>query len=135
MKPFGDIVGECWKTHKQEGTKMKGGRVVPNCVPKNEEAQVDEGAPYTVNVADKIGNTPAYRNFKKGMKNKLTGDPLYKAGVGLDIKAHYDWKSDFENVEEALKGKKLDVQETGVRNKIEINPELKTEDAKAPVKK
>ena len=134
MKSFGDIVGECWKTHKQQGTKMKGGKVVPNCVPKNEEAQVDEGAPYTVNVADKTGNTPAYQNFKKGMKNKLTGDPLYKAGVGLD-KAHYDWKTDFGNVEEALKGKKLEVQETGVKNKIEINPELKTEAAKAPVKK
>ena len=47
-------------------------------------ASVEEGAPYTVNRADKIGNTPAYQNFKKGMKNKLTGDPLYKAGVGLD---------------------------------------------------
>ena len=40
-----------------------------------------------MNVADKKGNTPAYQNFKKGMKNKLTGEPLYKAGVGLD-KAH-----------------------------------------------
>jgi len=48
---------------------------------------VNEGAPYTVNKADKTGNTPAYQNFKKGMKNKLTGEPLYKAGVGLD-KAH-----------------------------------------------
>ena len=36
---------------------------------------------------------------------------------------------------EALKGKKLEVQETGVKNKIEINPEIKTEAAKAPVKK
>ena len=48
---------------------------------------VEGGAPYTVNVADKKGKTPAYQNFKKGMKNKLTGEPLYKAGVGLD-KAH-----------------------------------------------
>jgi hypothetical protein len=33
----------CWDTHKQVGTKMKGGKVVPNCVPKNEEAeQIDE---------------------------------------------------------------------------------------------
>jgi len=75
MKSFGDIVGECWKTHKQVGTKMKGGKVVPNCVPKN------------------------------------------------------------ESVEEAVKSPKLDVKETGVKNKIEINPEIKTEAAKAPVKK
>ena len=26
----------CWDTHKQVGTKMKGGKTVPNCVPKNE---------------------------------------------------------------------------------------------------
>ena len=50
---------------------------------------VEGGAPYTVNVADKSGNTPAYQNFKKGMKNKLTGKPLYKAGVGLE-KASYE---------------------------------------------
>ena len=29
-------VEECWSTHKQVGTKMKGGKQVPNCVPKNE---------------------------------------------------------------------------------------------------
>ena len=28
----------CWDTHKQVGYKMKGGKRVPNCVPKNEEA-------------------------------------------------------------------------------------------------
>ena len=33
----------CWDTHKQVGTKMKGGKVVPDCVPKNEETeQIDE---------------------------------------------------------------------------------------------
>ncbi len=132
IKSFDDMVGECWKTHKKQGMKMKGGKMVPNCVPKNEEVQVDEGAPYTVNVADMKGNTPAYQNFKKGMKNKLDGKPLYKAGVGLD-KADYNWKE--EVFIEALKGKKLDIKETGVKNKIEINPEVKSEEAKAPVKK
>ena len=75
MKSFDKIVGECWKTHKQVGTKMKGGKVVPNCVPKN------------------------------------------------------------ESVDEAVKKPKLEVKETGVKNKIQINPEIKTEAAKAPVKK
>ena len=27
----------CWDSHKQVGTKQKGGKTVPNCVPKNEE--------------------------------------------------------------------------------------------------
>ena len=152
-------------------------------------SSVEEGAPYTVNVADKTGNTPAYQNFKKGMLNKLTGKPLYKAGVGLE-KAHYEpegkvvvemdlkntfklkkgskmqqevdptssqkndkllqhklgqkfdrahyepakvakpnfsnWREDFvftDEVEEAVKRPKLDIQEKGVKNKVEINPD------------
>ena len=80
MKSFGDMVGECWKTHEQRGMKMKGGKTVPNCVPK--------GSPRKEEVAY-----------------------------------------------EAVKTPKLDIKETGVKNKIEINPEIKTEAAKAPVKK
>jgi len=33
-------IDECWKTYKQVGIKKKGNKMVPNCVPKNEE--VDE---------------------------------------------------------------------------------------------
>ena len=32
----------CWDSHKQVGMKQKGGKMVPNCVPKNEEVEVDE---------------------------------------------------------------------------------------------
>ena len=45
------------------------------------------------------------------------------------------WKTHNESVEEAVKSPKLDVKETGVKNKIEINPEIKTEAANATVKK
>ena len=100
------------------------------------DLSVQEGAPYTVNVADKTGNTQAYQNMQNGMLNKLTGKPLYKAGVGLD-KAHYEpakvskpnfsnWREDFvwgDEVEEAVKRPKLDIQEKGVKNKVEINPD------------
>ena len=41
-KTFAQIRAEideaCWDSHKQVGFKMKGGKRVPNCVPKNEEA-------------------------------------------------------------------------------------------------
>jgi hypothetical protein len=36
---FQQFQAECWKTHKKVGMKMKGGKLVPNCVPKNEEAE------------------------------------------------------------------------------------------------
>ena len=35
MKLPKGILSECWSTHVQKGTKMKGGKVVPNCVPKS----------------------------------------------------------------------------------------------------
>ena len=38
-------VDECWKTHKKVGMKMKGGKLVPNCVPKNEEVQLEAKSP------------------------------------------------------------------------------------------
>ena len=33
-------VDECWKTHKKVGMKMKGGKLVPDCRPKNEEVEL-----------------------------------------------------------------------------------------------
>ena len=34
---FKEFAEACWDTHKQVGFKMKGGKRVPNCVPKNED--------------------------------------------------------------------------------------------------
>ena len=38
---------------------------------------------YTVTMADKKGNTPAYQGYKAGKKNVKTGEPLYKAADHL----------------------------------------------------
>ena len=32
----------CWDTHKQVGMKKKGGKMVPNCVPKNESVKLEK---------------------------------------------------------------------------------------------
>ena len=37
-----EIDEACWDSHKQVGTKMKGGKQVPNCVPKNEETDKEK---------------------------------------------------------------------------------------------
>ena len=39
-KPTGELKKSCWKGYTAVGTKQKGGRTVPNCVP--EEVQLDE---------------------------------------------------------------------------------------------
>ena len=83
-------------------------------------------------------------------KSKGFDKKIYKAGGGLGpnflplansyepapVKApHFsDWKEEMHW--EALKGKKLDIDDSGnVKNKIEINPEIKTEEANASAKK
>ena len=38
---------------------------------------------YVVTNADEMGNTKAYQNYKAGMKNKVTGKPLYVAAPHL----------------------------------------------------
>ena len=55
-------ISECWKTHKQVGYKKKGGRMVPNCVPKNEEKEPTKGLM-------KLAATVAANNKKR--KNAL----------------------------------------------------------------
>jgi len=110
MKSFGDMVGECWKTHKKVGMKMKGGKMVPDCRPKNEE------------------RTPALNDPSFSQEYKDNAKKAIEASKKKNIEKK-------EIKMEAVKNPKLDIKETGVKNKIEINPEIKTEAAKAPVKK
>jgi len=37
-----EIDEACWDSHKQVGFKMKGGKRVPNCVPKSEEVKEED---------------------------------------------------------------------------------------------
>ena len=39
-KTYEEFQQECWKTHKKVGMKMKGGKLVPDCRPKNEEVEI-----------------------------------------------------------------------------------------------
>ena len=57
---------------KEHHEKDADGKVIEHDVEEVEEALV-------VTNADKKANTPAYQNFKKGMKSKTTGKPMYKA--------------------------------------------------------
>ena len=57
-------VDECWKTHKKVGMKMKGGKLVPDCRPKNEEVERDE-------YGDPIGGP---KISKKQLKKNLTSN-------------------------------------------------------------
>ena len=102
-----DIENEaCWDSHKQVGFKMKGGKRVPNCVPKNEELEEStkvEGGPPARDDSGKMGpgsgahnhgkssSTPKELTTKDGKPSaaKLKGLIQYKirsqSGAGDDL--------------------------------------------------
>ena len=48
-----------------------------------EEVSEDQKKGYVVTAADKKANTPAWQGYKKGVKSKVTGKPLYRAADHL----------------------------------------------------
>ena len=93
----------CWKGYKAKGTKMKNGRPVPNCVKEDETLDHIDGR--KTQIVDVV-TAP-----------KMVASPRFS-----------NWKEEMHWAVEAAKGKKLDVQETGVKNKVEINPSIPTEE-------
>jgi len=72
-----EIIQEaCWDTHKQVGMKMKNGKQVPNCVPKNEAEDPDIG--------DRKGSQPA--NYHRGLarSTKVKRDAQFKKQAKMD---------------------------------------------------
>lgn len=66
----------CWDSHKQVGTKMKGGKQVPNCVPKNEDTS------YPSKDAKIKGENPADKGEKEQKAGEDTRDPKKKTMSG-----------------------------------------------------
>ena len=71
-----EIDEACWDSHKQVGTKMKGGKQVPNCVPKNEDSS------YPSKDAKIKGDNPADKGEKEQQAGEDTRDPKKKTMSG-----------------------------------------------------
>ena len=94
----------CWDSHKQVGMKKKGGKMVPNCVPKNEEVEVEEG----------MKPLPKNKMFRKAgnlgrdvVSPSVTDDQRQKAYDRSKkiVKTLNKANEEVENVEEIYKGK------------------------------
>ena len=99
---------ECWKTHKKVGMKMKGGKLVNDCRPKNEEVEVVnevsdklkksyiKGATKDIEKLRKTGKTPSGEldtpSADKVLKRKInigkTMATMKKEEVELDEKVY-----------------------------------------------
>lgn len=74
---FGEDMDEelyeaCWDTHKQVGMKKKGNRMVPDCVPKNEEIEMKD------DVCEVCGKSPCECEKPAGSMSTKAYDPFFK---------------------------------------------------------
>ncbi len=57
-----------------------------------QEVSEDQTKGYVVTAADKKANTPAWQGYKKGVKSKVTGKPLYRAADHLKNEGYEEKK-------------------------------------------
>ena len=98
----------CWDSHKQVGFKMKGGKRVPNCVPKNEE--LEESVQEKENMDDYMKKKYGYTDVSPS--SKLT--PAQKKFQNLLKKLDKDRQS---KKAAYLKNEKEEVQEANLTDK------------------
>jgi hypothetical protein len=77
---FDTLDEACWNTHKQQGMKKKGNRMVPNCVPKEEKEIEEQGSSAT-----RYTERPTYEQFKDKVdalrEERLEENPLAALGA------------------------------------------------------
>jgi hypothetical protein len=90
----------CWKDYEQIGTKKKGGKTVPNCVPK-ESTFSEKFKPYTIKGSERV--TDLYIQFKsKKFQGQLPGS---------DQVAEKDWNQAKKIVTAYSKQHKLNIKD------------------------
>ena len=131
----------CWDSHKQVGFKMKGGKRVPNCVPKNEELEEStkvEGGPPTDggpgSGAHNHDNKPSSRfdkvsNVKSFGKNLKGVTGVRQNGSRLEFDSNDGTATAREILQKFGKGK---VKVTSIPD--DDDPEMKSTVVVTPVK-
>ena len=128
MKSIVDQVVEvldeaCWDSHRQIGMKKKGGKMVPNCVPKNEDTKVKQDP----DVADEPGTQPAKyykglsksekearaKHFAKGSSAPAPGDDDAKTKESKHTKKYKQMYGE-EHIEEKIEGLKDKAAKSGI---------------------
>ena len=80
MKSYKQFILEaCWVNYKQVGMKKKGNRMVPNCVPKNEEVELDESPAWS----RKEGKNPEGGLNRKGIASYRAANPGSKLSMAV----------------------------------------------------
>jgi hypothetical protein len=138
-------VDECWKTHKKVGMKMKGGKLVNDCRPKNEEVEVAEAEESKIGGgnlkklaskankridADVDGDVDT-KDPKSGEMGEFvpSADGKKKVKTKVQKESYSNWRQDLIEIIDTGDMPKEKVKEKSVKNKIDINPTVKLESA------
>ena len=93
-EPTGGLKDACWKGYTAVGMKMKNGRKVPNCVPANEEVEIDEDDlsvrtlydKYADRTANAKNTKPVEKAIKKVHGSKVLSHMKKAASANIDTK-------------------------------------------------
>tara|TARA_R110000796_G_scaffold61077_2_gene141380 strand:+ start:24000 stop:24932 length:933 start_codon:yes stop_codon:yes gene_type:complete len=96
----------CWDTHKKVGTKMKGGKRVNDCVPKDKNESIDEGRDGSSNYMF-WQNLKTIRDAVEGVlsMNESEVDAIIADGHAWAVDHISTSKDDVEEVYNFIKGK------------------------------
>ena len=102
------------------------------------EVSEDQDKGYVVTAADKKGNTPAWQGYKKGVKSKTTGKPLYRAADHLKDEVEVEFEPS-ETVKKLIESGRFSIDEVWkiveVEEGYQRNPEEGERKERADAKK
>ena len=95
-----ESVNECWDTHKQVGFKMKNGKRVPNCVPKNESKFSKKPE---VNPKQLLKIQSDVRKINRKIKVYISKHPVTKGELSIELGAGHDNDAEIDKIYKVLK--------------------------------
>ena len=103
-----------------------------------QEVSEDQDKGYVVTNADKKANTPAWQGYKKGVKSKTTGKPLYRAADHLKDEVEVEFEPS-ETVKKLIESGRFSIDEVWkiveVEEGYQRNPEEGERKERADAKK
>ena len=120
----------CWKGYEMVGTKKKGGKEVPNCVPANEEVEInerDEGKPgknfakIAAKAAKKYGSKEAGNRVAGAIRKKILAKESRRNEALADIAAFTQMNESYKTTFNAA------LEQYGIKSPSELDEEKRKE--------
>ena len=120
----------CWDGYKQVGTKKKGGKVVPNCVP--EETEIEENAKVKAMLSKMKGVSSAQAQLIAQIPIPVLTQISHALGqlvMGEDtVEEDRDYKKEYENYQGKPDQIKRRAARNAARNQLKDNKDIKGKD-------